>query len=167
MGKPATTKVNNGRIISHGHAELGATMARDFLNGMRAPGDTVNAVATLVAEHMNHVSVTPTASVVRRMANRLAPHTNVRMLAFLVEADASGRFPAPPANPMADWVTLANTLRIWTSPPRPIIQGRHLIELGMTPGPAFGPLIKAAFNAQLDGVFSDVPSGLAWIAENT
>ena len=33
-------------------------------------------------------------------ARRLGPDTSIRLLALLVEADASGRFPAPHASPM-------------------------------------------------------------------
>ena len=47
--------------------------------------------------------------------------------------------------------------------PRPIIQGRHLIALGRVPGPAFGPILDAAFEAQLDGAFGDEAGGLAWL----
>lgn len=167
VGKPETTTVSNGRIISHGHDRWGGVLASAFLKGMRAPLDTNWAITNLVGEHMVHTGAQPTPNVVRRLANRLAPHTNVHMLALLVEADASGRSPAPAANPMAEWVTVANSLNIAANGPVPIVLGRHLINAGMFPGPHFGPILKAAFNAQLDGAFTDVPNGLAWIADNT
>jgi tRNA nucleotidyltransferase (CCA-adding enzyme) len=41
--------------------------------------------------------------------------------------------------------------------------GRHLLELGLKPGPALGDLLHQAFEAQLDGAFADVAEGIAWL----
>ena len=42
-------------------------------------------------------------------------------------------------------------------------RGAILIALGRAPGPAFGPILDAAFEAQLDGAFGDETGGLAWL----
>ena len=42
----------------------------------------------------------------------------------------------------------------------------HLIERGMNPGPEMGPILKAAFEAQLEGAFSDLEGALRWLSEN-
>ena len=47
--------------------------------------------------------------------------------------------------------------------PRPILKGRHLLALGMKPGPDFKPLLDAAFEAQLDGTFIDEAGGVTWL----
>ena len=36
----------------------------------------------------------------------------------------------------------------------------------LTPGPLFGQILKQAYEAQLDGGFSDLESGLTWIKLN-
>jgi tRNA nucleotidyltransferase (CCA-adding enzyme) len=46
--------------------------------------------------------------------------------------------------------------------PRPILLGRHLITLGLKPGPAMKGILDAAFEAQLDGAFGDENGALAW-----
>ena len=51
--------------------------------------------------------------------------------------------------------------------PGRIIQGRHLVALGRRPGPAFKPILDAAFEAQLDGAFGDEAGGLAWLREHS
>ncbi len=51
-------------------------------------------------------------------------------------------------------------MEIRESAPRPIVLGRHLIELGLKPGPHFGPLLEECFEAQLDGRFADLDGGL-------
>jgi tRNA nucleotidyltransferase (CCA-adding enzyme) len=43
------------------------------------------------------------------------------------------------------------------------VLGRHLIALGLKPNPGFTPIIDAAFEAQLDGAFTDEPGGVAWL----
>jgi tRNA nucleotidyltransferase (CCA-adding enzyme) len=50
-----------------------------------------------------------------------------------------------------------------TKPPAPLLLGRDLIALGRKPGPDFAPVLQAAFDAQLDGVFSNHDEGMAWL----
>jgi tRNA nucleotidyltransferase (CCA-adding enzyme) len=163
VGKATTTSINSaGRIISHGHAQAGETMARTFMNRLHAPDRVTRAVSRLVGEHMVHTSAQPTATNVRRLAQRL-DGTSVAMLALLTEADASARFPAPPASPMAEWARVAETLHVAQSGPQRLILGRHLIALGMQPGPYFGPIIDAAFEAQLNSEFDNEDDGIEWV----
>ena len=166
IGKPVTTERNGeGRIVSPGHAEEGVPLARAFLNGIKAPGRIVQTVLPLVAEHMTHMSISdgtrPSRRAVRRLADRLSPAT-IRLWAALVEADASGRPPLDPAAPATPWEAVAEELAMLESRPRPLLQGRHLLDMGMTPGPEMGRLLKAAFEAQLDGAFEDVDGALEW-----
>lgn len=47
-------------------------------------------------------------------------------------------------------------------PVRSRLLGRHLItELGLQPGPAFGPVLAVAYEAQLDGTVTTVAEALA------
>jgi len=55
-------------------------------------------------------------------------------------------------------------LKIQASAPKPILMGRHLLELGMKPGREFGELLNEAFEAQLEGKFFDLPEALAWLS---
>jgi tRNA nucleotidyltransferase (CCA-adding enzyme) len=57
----------------------------------------------------------------------------------------------------------ASALALEAAAPKPIILGRHLIAMGRKPGPEFKPLLDAAFEAQLDGAFTDEAGGLAWL----
>jgi tRNA nucleotidyltransferase (CCA-adding enzyme) len=42
------------------------------------------------------------------------------------------------------------------------VRGRDLIAQGMKPGPAMGKILAALYDAQLDGAFSDLDSGLKY-----
>jgi tRNA nucleotidyltransferase (CCA-adding enzyme) len=58
---------------------------------------------------------------------------------------------------------VAHRLNLESMAPRPIVLGRHLLALGFKPGPGFKPILDAAFEAQLDGAFSDEAGGIAWL----
>ena len=42
-------------------------------------------------------------------------------------------------------------LEVEQRPPDPILLGRHLLELGVEPGPAMGEITRAVYEMQLDG----------------
>jgi tRNA nucleotidyltransferase (CCA-adding enzyme) len=54
-------------------------------------------------------------------------------------------------------------LNIHMNPPEPIIQGRHLMALGIPSGPQMGKVLKQCFEAQLDGVFNNLEDGLVYL----
>jgi tRNA nucleotidyltransferase (CCA-adding enzyme) len=80
-------------------------------------------------------------------------------------ADSMGRPPRPPKVPaiVESLRAKAAELDVQANAPKPILQGRHLIESGMRPGPDFSPILDAAFEAQLDGAFNDVDGARAWL----
>ena len=51
-----------------------------------------------------------------------------------------------------DWfLERARELGVDRSPPKPLLLGRHLLDLGMSPGPAMGEVLKQVYEKQLDG----------------
>lgn len=48
-------------------------------------------------------------------------------------------------------------LAIQDNAPKPILLGRHLLELNIKPGPHFGKILDRAYEAQLDGAFTEEP----------
>jgi tRNA nucleotidyltransferase (CCA-adding enzyme) len=50
-----------------------------------------------------------------------------------------------------DWfLERARTLGVEHRPPPPILLGRHVLELGMKPGPRVGEILKIVYEQQLD-----------------
>ncbi len=170
FGKTITTVRNDsGRWISPRHAFEGATLAAEFLDNLKAPHWIAEHVMPLVAQHMAHMSyadgMTPHDRTIRRLAERLVPST-IRMWSAVVEADASGRPPRPKKNPVTVWVLAADAIALKDARPKPILMGRHLIGLGYSPGPRMGDILRAAFEAQLDGEFETADGGAAWAKTN-
>lgn len=161
MGKPATTKMEGGRWRAKGHCEEGADHAESFLNSIGAPKWLISHVKPLVVEHLVHAGAQPTDRAVRRLALRLRP-TNISMLSMLIEADHSGRDPLPHGNPFLPWLDKAKALSLNDAQPMPILRGRDLITLGVKPGSHMGPMLDQAFQAQLDGAFSNLDEAILW-----
>jgi tRNA nucleotidyltransferase (CCA-adding enzyme) len=81
-------------------------------------------------------------------------------------ADALGRPPKPPHVPqvVTDLLGKAAELQVQASAPKPILMGRHLLELGMEAGPQVGAIVDAAYEAQLEGKFFDLTKAHQWLA---
>lgn len=170
LGKPATTRFERRagieRITSARHDEAGAALAESLFARMGMTDAIARRAVPLVREHMAHLSA-PSARAVRRLSNRLQPAT-IAELALLIRADAAGRPPLPPEPPatLASLLAIADELLLADAAPKPLVLGRHLLAAGWEPGPEMGRALDKAFEAQLDGEFADVESGLAWIAVN-
>lgn len=150
-------------ISSRGHAAAGVEPARAFLASIDAPRHIRDRVLPLVREHMAATGVDePSASAVRRLARRLAPATMTDW-ALVVEADKGGRGAASRPGGTGPWMALAAELGTEREPVRAILRGEHLIAAGMTPGPAFAPIMRDAQVAQDDGEFVDEAGALAWL----
>ncbi len=169
FAKPQTTehamKGGRMRIVSPGHEEAGGPMAEQFLGRIHAPTAVRERVVPLVTHHLAHLQ-TITDRSVRRLAKKLEPET-IQGLAIVMKADHAGCPPKPPDMP--DNVRLllqkAEELRVEQEAPKPILMGRHLLGLGMKPGPEFGPLLTEAYEAQLEGQISNLDEAFAWLKD--
>jgi tRNA nucleotidyltransferase (CCA-adding enzyme) len=168
FGKPETTrcefKDGRMRILSPRHEEAGDALAARFLERLRAPRAIQDRVLPLVRNHLFHWQ-TMTDRAVRRLAKRLEPE-NIQGLCLIMTADSMGRPPLPAVEPEHVRLLLerARELQVRHQPPSPILQGRHLVELGLTPGKAFGPILAKAYEAQLEGTFFDLTQAWRWLA---
>lgn len=171
FGKPKTTaraeRAGVLRWVSPGHAAAGGPLAESFLRRIGAPLKLNAPVRTLVENHHAHDrhNATLSDSAVRRLARRLFP-ASIDDLANVMRADANGRPPleSPETHARIDALTLhARTLQLARLAPQPMLLGRHLLALGRAPGPDFKRVLDAAFEAQLDGAFTDETGGLAWL----
>jgi tRNA nucleotidyltransferase (CCA-adding enzyme) len=111
------------------------------------------------------IGVNPSPRSVRRLALRLAPAT-IGELLRLIEADASGRPPLPPGLPDGALRirAVAESHAVTQGPPAPLILGRHVLPFFENrPGRHIGEVTSAAYEAQLDGEFSDEAHALEWL----
>jgi tRNA nucleotidyltransferase (CCA-adding enzyme) len=103
-------------------------------------------------------------SAIRRMALKVG---SIDRLIRVCAADSEGRPPLPADPEPLEWLAReAERLQVLDSMPKPILQGRDLIALGMKPGTRFGTVLKKCFEAQLDGAFSDHDGAAAYLEKN-
>jgi tRNA nucleotidyltransferase (CCA-adding enzyme) len=163
FGKPATTEFVDGRVRSRGHEEAGIAPTETFLNRLNIhtlDGYDVRAqVIALVREHLKPGEFFKKREEVGDGAfRRLARKCELDLLYRLAKADSLGRN----ANwvPREKWygseaqewfIQRAKELEVEQQPPAPILLGRHLLDMGLSPGPRVGEITKAVYEMQLDG----------------
>ncbi len=63
----------------------------------------------------------------------------------------------------AEWLReRMQVLGVFDGPPAKLLLGRHLLEMGLQPGPALGKITQAAWIAQLRGEFQDLEGARDW-----
>ena len=157
LGKPQTTAVIDGRIKSPNHEAMGvepATRILDRLNINTLDGfDVRRQVIGLVAEHLRPMAFFKARDTITDGAfRRLAQKVDLELLVRFARADCTGRSGTFDCSGIEWFLEHATALGVEHRPPAPVLLGRHLIELGITPGPAMGEILKAVYEQQLDGV---------------
>ena len=93
---------------------------------------------------------------------RLAQKVDLELLARVAKSDCLGRKPGRFDCSAMDWfLERARSLGVEHLPPGPILLGRHLLALGLTPGPRVGEVLKAVYEDQLDGSVSTLDDAIA------
>jgi tRNA nucleotidyltransferase (CCA-adding enzyme) len=166
FGKPATTAVIDGRIRSMDHEAQGVAPALAFLERLNVRSidgyDVRHQVVGLVANHLNPGAWFKVRDKVGDGAfRRLAHKVDLELLARLAKADCLGRQPGTFDCTAMDWfLERARSLGVEHRPPSPILLGRHLLELGLKPGPHVGEILKAVYEQQMDGSVTNLEQAL-------
>jgi tRNA nucleotidyltransferase (CCA-adding enzyme) len=156
LGKPATTGVIDGRIRSPNHEEAGVAPTAavlDRLNLHTIDGlDVRRHVLGLVANHLKPGMWHKVRDQVGDGAfRRLSQKVDLELLARLAKADCVGRAGVFDCSAMDWFLERARALGVEHRPPPPLLLGRHLLELGLAPGPRVGRILKRVYELQLDG----------------
>lgn len=176
LGKPPTTEFVDGRIRSRGHDEAGVEPTISFLDklGVFTLGgfDVREQVIQLVRYHLKpgeYYNAENRGNPVgegafRRLARKVEPD----LLYRVAKADSLGRYPDGDRSKMIfgseaqEWfINRARSLEVEKKAPEPILMGRHLIELGLSPGRDFRRILDAIYEMQLDGKITDLDGAVA------
>ena len=156
FGKPATTAFIDGRIRSRDHEAEGVPPATAFLDRLNVHSvdgyDVRHQVLGLVAHHLKPgMWRTARDGVGDGAFRRLARKVDLELLARLAKADCLGRTGEFDCSAMDWFLERARALGVEHGPPAPILLGRHLLALGVRPGPELGRLLKQVYERQLEG----------------
>ena len=177
FGKPSTTKFFDGKWRSHAHDVAGVEPTKSFLNtlGIYTIGgfDVREQVIQLVIYHLKPGEFYKQKDIIgdgafRRLARKVEPD----LLYRVAKADSLGR--NPEWLPKEKWfkaeaqewfIEKVRELDVENEPPKPILMGRHLIEMGMKPSKEFGNILNAVYEKQLDGQITDLENAIAAVKE--
>jgi tRNA nucleotidyltransferase (CCA-adding enzyme) len=167
FGKPKTTALIDGRIRSLNHEEEGVEPAAAFLDRLNIHSidgkDVRRQVLGLTAHHLKPGMLFKARHELTDGAfRRLAQKVDLELLARLAKSDCLGRTGSFDCSAMDWFLERARELGVDRSPPKPVLLGRHLVALGMPPGPKMGELLKEVYEKQLDGEIADTDAAIAY-----
>jgi tRNA nucleotidyltransferase (CCA-adding enzyme) len=91
---------------------------------------------------------------------RLAQRVEIDLLYRVARACALGGGSAW-SNDAIEWfIDRARSLGVEHGPPTPLLQGRHLLEIGFEPGPQMGKVLRRVYELQLDGEVTNLEEAL-------
>jgi tRNA nucleotidyltransferase (CCA-adding enzyme) len=164
LGKPATTAVVDGRIRSLEHEPMGvgpATAVLDRLNIHTIDGYEVRRnVLGIVAHHLKPGMFRQAPLVSDGAFRRLAQKVDLELLAIVAKSDCEGRGGGFDCSAMDWFLERARELGVQHAPPEPLVKGRHLLALGVSPGPRVGEILRQIYERQLDGSIQTLDEGV-------
>ena len=165
LGKPPTTAVVDGRIRSLDHEQAGVEPTVSLLNRLNIHSidgfDVRGQVVGLVAHHLKPGAFRKAPYVSDGAFRRLAQKVDLELLARVARADCLGRTGNFDCTAMDWFLDRARALGVEHHAPAPLLLGRHLLALGLTPGPRIGEILKLVYEKQLDGEVTSVEAGIA------
>jgi poly(A) polymerase len=157
-GKPETITFAD-RIRFNGHDEAGARIARRILTRLRCPKAVVDAVESMIANHMRFKDVPKMGLGAFKRFVRLPHFDELLELHRLDRLGASRSLDA-----YEEVVRRRATLTPEMVRPAPLLRGEDLIELGYRPGPRFREILTALEDAQLEGMVETREQAIEFVA---
>jgi len=148
------------------HEEAGRAPTRVFLDRLNIHSlggfDLRGQVVELVAHHLtpshfykNRERVGDGAF--RRLARKLEPE----LLHRVSLADCRARTGEFDTDAQEWFISRVRSLGVEKRPPAPLLMGRHLLALGLQPGPLIGRVTRSVYEMQLDGRVSTLDEALS------
>jgi tRNA nucleotidyltransferase (CCA-adding enzyme) len=163
LGKPATTAFIDGRIRSPDHEQAGVEPTLRLLDRLNVHSlggyDVRSQVVGLVAHHLKPGMFHKAGNVGDGAFRRLSQKVDLELLARLARADCRGRTPGVFDCSAMDWF-IERARRVGVTPPAPLLLGRHVLALGVSPGPRVGEIVKTVYERQLDGEITTVGAAI-------
>ena len=152
MGKPQTTmRLEDGRIVSHGHEDAGVEPATAFVNRVFHEKRLKLYVASMVKLHMRPGALIRAAASDKSFHKLFDESCCPADLCLLAQADGEGRAGNKSSNSVKD--ELATRLhRFEGIMAQPYVTGDDLIAAGIEPGAEMGEVLRLAHKLRLAGI---------------
>jgi tRNA nucleotidyltransferase (CCA-adding enzyme) len=166
IGKPNTTITADGVLNAPNHAEVGVEIAREWLEKITEDKTIISRVLPLIRYH-GWPRKLYRAHAGDSDILRLSTYVCIRDLILVAKADFFGRAfvgDTPECFEAGEWLyERASALGVLYEPPAPLLMGRDLIALGLTPSETFKSILERAYDAQLNQIFSTRDEALDWV----
>jgi tRNA nucleotidyltransferase (CCA-adding enzyme) len=154
LGKATHTQITEEKISAIGHELAGLEPTEKFMYRLTDEHDFIREILPLVEHHLAP-SIYFRSKAKDKTIRRLSTKVNIEELVRVARADFLGRTTEASLKGIyeaGDWLLeKSKTLNVKTKAPEPLLQGRDLIELGLTPSREFKVLLEEAYQAQLEG----------------
>jgi len=161
LGKPSTTRFEDGRLRSRGHEEAGLSPTVTLLDRWNVHTlmgyDVRGQVLGLVGNHLKPGQLYDdrdrvSDGALRRLARKCEP----ALLYRVARADCLGRTGDFPPSAMEWFLERVRQLDVAERPPSPLLKGRDVVALGVAPGPEVGRIVREVYERQLDGAVTTI-----------
>ncbi len=167
LGKTTTTTIEaDGTIRAIGHEHAGIEPTRTLLHRLTDAHDWIESILPLVEHHLkpsHFYTHGAKAPAIRRLSTKI----NIEDLVRVARADFLGR-DTPEARSgiylAGDWLLeQSRQLQVADAPLKPLLKGRDLIALGLTPSPRFGEMLDAVYQEQIEGRITDKDEAIIYV----
>lgn len=159
VAKPPCAGVRpDGHRTFYGHTRDGARMAERILKRLRRSNATIERVSFLVDQHLRHCAATQMRPSTLKRFLRQEGMDELMALARIDALSSSGD--------LSHWEfcrTATDELSAEQMKPEPLIDGRDLIALGVSPGPIYKVILRAVEDAQLEGTLATREQALDFV----
>jgi poly(A) polymerase len=160
VGKPPTFRRAPDRIRFDGHVEMGLAVGAEICRRFRFSNDETRQILALIENHMRFADAARMRASTLKRFFRLESFEQHLALHRMDCMAASGN--------LDHWEFVRERYEAMPEEavrPKPLITGRELIAAGYTPGAGFKQMLRAAEDAQLEGLIGTVEEALALLKD--
>lgn len=156
VGKIVTTKCEDGKITSYGHAEAGEPLIKAFLSRITNEKLIVNYALSLTKFHMLPNVLASDKSSIKSTNKMFDKVKDKKGLIYLAIVDDLGRITQKERKVEENEKFLMERLDIYNEyMSRPYVTGKDLIDAGISSGKKFKKILDYAHNLRLVGIEKD------------
>lgn len=153
-----------GRPRFHGHESLSAAKAQGIMERYPFSRDRKKRVLRLISNHMRPLNLLKTGATeraLRRLAFEMGDDLPLLMTLAFADTEEKGEDPS-------GLLSLARRAlevmrRIKEAEAAPLIRGRDLLEMGFTPGPHLGEILRRVKDLQIEGSLKNREEALQYV----
>ncbi|MBN2768885.1 MAG: HD domain-containing protein [Campylobacterales bacterium] len=169
LGKATHTQITKEKISAIGHEEAGIVPMYSLLNRLTNDKELPASIEPLIRYHLAPSQFYKNGAKDKAI-KKLATKVHIEDLLTLARADFFART-TPEAlkreYKAGDWLEIkAKELKVLEAALAPLLKGKDLIDLGLTPSKEFAKLLKKAYEAQLEDKFTTHTQAIKWAKTN-